>query len=514
MRTMASNWRRIAVAVLSGLCAAFVVGAGSQPAAAQYARMSVHAGKGVYSKPVYRNPVRGSRGVVRRPPRGSLGTRIVRPSGRFIRGPEGWHRPVIVGRGINPGPGIVPPGGNPPSGQQPGGGGNGGNGLPPPGEQRFVPDEVLAAFAANASAQTIAEIAQRNGLTQLEAQNLPLIGTTLYRLRIGAGRSVASVISALQNEGAVASVQPNYVFTLQEQRTLASPALGDDAAQYVLRKLDVARALQFATGRRVRVAVIDSAVDAHHADLGGTIVRTFDALGNEADPQPHGTAIAGAIAAHGKLAGIAPDAQILAARAFDDNSGEARGTSLAIYKSIQWAADNAARVINMSFVGPDDPALRRMLAAAAAEGIVLIAAAGNAGANAAPLYPAADPNVIAVTATDDKDRLFALANRGHYIAVAAPGVDILALAPGDAYGLTTGTSVAAAHVSGVAALLLEIKPSLRPGQVRAILMGTAKPIGAPSQYLEFGAGLVNAYRAVTRLNAALAGKPREEQARQ
>ena len=131
---------------------------------------------------------------------------------------------------------------------------------------------------------------------------------------------------------------------------------------------------------------------------------------------------------------------------------------------------------------------------------MLIAAAGNAGPQSEPLYPAADPNVIAVTATDSDDHLFKMANRGRYIAVAAPGVDILALAPGGAYQLSTGTSIAAAHVSGIAALLLERKPSLKPADIRAVLIATAKPPGPPVPDSDFGAGLVSAYRAVTWLD--------------
>ena len=141
--------------------------------------------------------------------------------------------------------------------------------------------------------------------------------------------------------------------------------------------------------------------------------------------------MAGAIAARGKLSGIALGPHLLAARAFDNTAGGAKATSFAIYKSLQWAADNGARVINMSFAGPPDPNLHRMLTAAYDKGIVLVAAAGNAGPKSAPLYPAADPDVIAVTATDSNDGLFNMANRGSYIAVAAPGVDILALAPGE-----------------------------------------------------------------------------------
>ena len=142
-----------------------------------------------------------------------------------------------------------------------------------------------------------------------------------------------------------------------------------------------------------------------------------------------------------------------------------------------------------------------MLAAAYDKGIVLIAAAGNAGPNSAPLYPAADADVIAVTATDMSDGLYKMANRGQFIAVAAPGVDVLALAPGESYQVTTGTSVAAAEVSGIAALLLELKPSLTPADVRTILMTSAKPMGASAgQHADFGAGLANAFRAINTLN--------------
>ena len=155
--------------------------------------------------------------------------------------------------------------------------------------------------------------------------------------------------------------------------------------------------------------------------------------------------------------------------------GEAKGTSYAIYKSLQWAADSGARIVNMSFVGPFDPDLHRMLAGTAAKAIVLIAAGGNGGPDSAPQYPASDANVIAVAATDDKDGLFSLDNRNPYIAVAAPGVEILSLAPDDAYQVSTGSSIAAAHVSGIVALMLQIQPSLKPRDIRAILADTAKP---------------------------------------
>lgn len=442
-----------------------------------------------------------------------VGSRGGPGSGGGYAGDPGRHHP-IGGRGIGivpvipgaAGTGVanVPPGGA--GGEGGGGGGGAAGGMPPRGERRYVPDEVITAFAPNATPQAIEQLARRHNLTQLESQNFSLGDNTFYRWRINGRRPVVDLIGALEDERLVTAVQPNYLFTLQEDAAKMPAETPNYAGQYVLGKLQVEQAHRVATGKNILVAVIDSEIDAKNPDLDATIAKSFDALGGDDKPHSHGTAMAGAIAAHHKLMGIAPGAQLLAARAFDD-SRDARGTSFAIYKGLQWAADNGARVVNMSFAGPADPTLHRMLAAAYQRGMVLIAAAGNAGPNAAPLYPAADANVIAVTATDANDGQFAMANRGPYITVASPGVDILALAPDDSFQITTGTSVATAHVSGLAALLLECKPSLKPGDIRAMISSTAKPLG-------FGAGLVNAYRAVESLNAEASGKDDSEQAKQ
>ena len=242
--------------------------------------------------------------------------------------------------------------------------------------------------------------------------------------------------------------------------------------------------------------MIDSRVDGSHPDLAGAITASFDAAAESEPPHPHGTGVAGAIAAHRNMLGTAPRVGLLTVRAFSANANSAQGTTFNILKGLDWAAGEGARVINMSFAGPPDPRLREALQKAYSRGIVLVAAAGNAGPNSPPLYPAAYPGVIAVTATDNRDQLFPDANRGNYIAVAAPGVDVFVPAPEGAYQLTTGTSVAAAEVSGVVALLIERNPALTPAAVRKILMETAKRLGPKSRDRDFGAGLVNAFDAV------------------
>jgi subtilisin family serine protease len=128
--------------------------------------------------------------------------------------------------------------------------------------------------------------------------------------------------------------------------------------------------------------------------------------------------------------------------------------------------------------------------------MLLVGAAGNAGPQSPPLYPAADEKVVAVTATDADDKLYARANVGPYVAVAAPGVDVLLPTPRGGYAFETGTSVSSALVSGVAALLLERRPASTPAELKRLLMTTATPLGTGAQAAAFGAGLVDARRAI------------------
>jgi subtilisin family serine protease len=255
-----------------------------------------------------------------------------------------------------------------------------------------------------------------------------------------------------------------------------------------------------ATGANVVVALIDSEIDVNHPDLNGVITDRFDAGCQASEPHPHGTAMAGAIAARNHLVGVAPGVRILAICAFG-GAGTVESTSLKIVKGIDWAASKGARIINMSFAGPPDPLLQQTLHKARDKGMVLVAAAGNEGPASPPLYPAADPSVIAVTATDANDKLMPQANRGSHIALAAPGVDILEPHPNASYQLTTGTSVAAAHVSGIAALLLDREPMIDTGTIRDVLTSSAKQLDPKGRNNQFGWGLVDPYRALSLLEA-------------
>jgi hypothetical protein len=261
------------------------------------------------------------------------------------------------------------------------------SGAPPAGEHRFVADEVVIEIANSVSPQRVDALQRRFRLIRLERRAFQLTGTTLFRWRIPDRRSVASVVRALERDATAASVQPNYLFALQQTEATSE----GDAAQYELAKLRLPQAHKLAKGDNVRVALIDSAVDLGNAEFAHSIAATFDTLASAPKPHKHGTAIAGLIAAHGRLMGAAPAAKLLAVRAFDSEAAGAQGTTFNILKGLDWAAANGARIVNMSFAGPADPMLHRSLQAAHESGIVLIAAAGNAGAKSPPLYPAAEP---------------------------------------------------------------------------------------------------------------------------
>jgi subtilisin family serine protease len=372
--------------------------------------------------------------------------------------------------------------------------------VPAAGDQRYVPDEVLLSFSANVDQQAVVGIAQGARLSLLGIHRLTLIDTTLYRFRITDGRSVPAVIASFGGDNRVSRAQPNFFYAGQDDAV----ARHGDPAQYALGKLNIAEAHLIAQGDHVLIALIDSSVDLSHPELQGVLASGFDAVKTPDRPERHGTAMASAIVAHGKLLGVAPAARLLAARAFEVTPAGTRSTTTRLLDSLQWASDSGARVINMSFAGPADPRLHEMIQSARRKGAVLVAAAGNAGPQAPWSYPAAYPEVIGVTATDSLDQAFSMANRGPYVAVAAPGVDIMVAAPNGAYDLTTGTSVATAHVSGLAALLLERNPDLTADALQAVLMRTAKDLGWPGRDDQFGAGLVNAQAALNALTPQVA----------
>jgi Subtilase family/M26 IgA1-specific Metallo-endopeptidase N-terminal region len=374
--------------------------------------------------------------------------------------------------------------------------------IPPPNETRLKTDEVMVQIRTDIGVERLRAAVANLGVSILASEDLSILGSTAVRLHIDDGRTPAEVIRALAAVQMIAVAQPQYVYNLDQAAGAPAPSSsrGDgqpgDAAQYILQKLSLADVHRMVRGTNVPIAVIDSEIDAAHPDLEGAVTQRYDAVGAPDKPHPHGTGMAGAIGARQRLLGTAPAARLLAVHAFSTNVATPESTTFNILKGINWAVNQGVRVINMSFAGPKDPSLEHALKIAYDRNVVLIAAAGNAGPKSPPLYPGADPNVIAVTATDVDDKLFAGANRGKFVSVSAPGVDILVPAPENTYQITTGTSVAAAEVSGIVALLLERNPKLTPADVRRILQASAKRLGPGERDDNFGSGLIDPLKAL------------------
>lgn len=389
----------------------------------------------------------------------------------------------------------------------------------------YEPGEVLVEIPGASPQQVANRLISTFGLITLSQTRLDILGTSLYRFRIPAGRTLEDVVASLAREPGVETTQPNWRYTLNDGAAAAPPTEAVQSApvtqvahstlpQYALDLIDARKANEISRGDNVLIAVIDTGIEENHPEIAGSIAGRFNTFPSQpiiADT--HATAIASIITAKRELAGIAPGARILSVQAFTPTSNTAqatdaraatapqrsggKGTSHRIVTGLDWSLLKGARIVNMSFSGPPLDALAgKIIAKASHAGVIFIAAAGNGGPTAAPAYPAANPTVIAVTAIDKAKNLYADANIGDYIDVAAPGVDVMAAASGGAYDLASGTSFAAAHVSAVTALMLSHTPGLSRDRIVAQLKDTALDLGTPGADERFGAGCINALRAL------------------
>jgi subtilisin family serine protease len=272
---------------------------------------------------------------------------------------------------------------------------------------------------------------------------------------------------------------------------------------YGAEQIGAARLPAATNGAGITVAVIDTGVDAQHAELTGK-VEQIDVSGFGTSADRHGTAIAGIIAAEPNNGvgafGIAPGVKILSIKACEPGSRkglEARCWSSTIAKALDRALRADAPIINMSLGGPPDPLVQRLIDKAAEQGRLVIAAAGNDGANANPPFPAAHPAVMAVTAVDARDKLYTRAVQGPFVDIAAPGVEVPVPVPGESYpAQLTGTSMATAYAAGAAALLLSMDPARGAADVRSSLESGTVDLGPEARDESYGRGRIDLCGAV------------------
>jgi hypothetical protein len=315
----------------------------------------------------------------------------------------------------------------------------------------YRPGAAYSGAYGSAASQSVrrriaARIAKRHGLALTENWPMPLLGVDCFVMTLPQGMTADQAATEVSRDTDVAWSQPLQMYHAQgvdrgDPLMAAAPA----SAQWHLAELH-----RVATGRGVTVAVIDSRIDTRHPDLGGQVAIAQDFVGSHGTaPEQHGTAVAGVIAARADngvgIAGIAPAARLMGLRACWQQSATTICDTLSLAKALQFAIDHRARVINLSLSGPHDPLLSRLVEIGLARGQKVVAAYDPATTDGG--FPASQPGVIAV-ADDAEPRLGTRA-------ILAPGRDIPTTAPGGGWTLVDGTSYAAAHVSGLLALMNE-----------------------------------------------------------
>lgn len=392
----------------------------------------------------------------------------------------------------------------------------------------FRPGAILVEMRPGTSPTLMTQLLGDRGLPiERDLAPLPIVSV---RVPIGQERST---IESLQRSGQVAFAELDYAVHSTDIVTPTDPGWSN---QWGPTRINAPAAWKINTGRpSMIIAVIDSGIQLNHEDLvsrlwtnrgeqpgngvdddgngkiddvhgwhfyqrwtGSVYVSAEDAL--IADDYGHGTHVAGIAAAAMNngvgIAGIAPGARVMPVKVLDQFGN---GWYSDIAAGIIYAADDGAQVINLSLGGTEDSqTLRAAVDYARSRGALVIAATGNTGG--AVLYPAAYEPVLAVAATDQSDQAAYFSNRGPLVDVAAPGVDIFSTWPWrDGYFTKSGTSMAAPHVSGVAALIWSERPDLSADQIAQIITVTARDVADTGWDQNTGWGRIDAFAAVKRV---------------
>lgn len=345
----------------------------------------------------------------------------------------------------------------------------------------FEPREILAIDAT----QAVLNQARSLGFTIGRTESLSQLNLRITRLRTPANQSPPQSLRRLQRRIPKGDFVLNHVYRTAarpcpENRCYGSSLIGWDQAAGNC-------------GRGAKLGMVDTAVNGKTPALAGQQVttRSFADDGRASSPT-HGTAVAALLvgAPDSGFPGLLPDAALYAADTFIGSAPDAlRTNALLLSQGLDWLLAQQASVVNASLTGPDNRLLRLAIDRLSQRNIPVVAAAGNGGPNAPPAFPAAYPQVVAVTAVDQVLRPYRLANRGTYLTVAAPGVRIWTPGPrGGQY--SDGTSFATPYVTAAAALLRHQQPHLTPAQLTQQLQGNARDLGAPGKDPVFGWGLL------------------------
>lgn len=380
--------------------------------------------------------------------------------------------------------------------------------LPPPAPvpapavdtNEFEPAEVLVFAPFADSAQGALEIIANAGGTVLQQDALTQLEGLLLRVRANDGDAfrLATVLRQQLPQATVDLHGRLFLFPLA-----GSGSSGNAPRHYARAMLQLPQK-PVPLAREVRVGVIDSGIERIGAlDRGVGGEKSF--MPNDANPADsvHGTAVAAMIAGYDEgsgFSGAAPGAKLYVARAMSQlPDGRSYTNAASVLRALDWLLAERVSIVNMSLGGRGDSTLAVGIAQAIRKGMLVVAAAGNGGPGAPASFPAALPDVVAVTALDVEAKLYSQANRGDYVMIAAPGVDVWAPQRAGGGSYVSGTSFASAWVSGALALVQAQRGDVGRMRWSTELCASAKDLGRGGRDGEFGCGLLQTDALLQRL---------------
>ncbi|THV17371.1 S8 family serine peptidase [Rhizobium rhizophilum] len=370
-----------------------------------------------------------------------------------------------------------------------------------------VPNEIIAAGLSEAAITQLTTegyaVAERQSLALLATEPPTEPATEIVRLVVPRGTGLDAARARVAALAPVAQVDFNHYY--RPEQTETDPECGGQSCALVREiigwPLDPAGLVQ-RCGSLPKIGLIDTAINPAHPSLDKARLEVIR-ISDDALPQSgrqHGTAVVALLvgAAGSRAPGLLPSSEVIAVDAFRRLGGSADvASTFDLVRALDALAGRNVRVINLSLAGPDNLLLKRAVEAMIARGAILVAAVGNAGPRAKPLYPAGYEGVIAVTAVDKGRNAYRRANQGAHVDIAAPGVNVWTAASISGARPKSGTSFAAPFVSAAAAVLLAERPELTPAQMAEALSLMAQDIGTPGRDSVFGWGLLDARRLCT-----------------
>jgi subtilisin family serine protease len=353
---------------------------------------------------------------------------------------------------------------------------------------RYRDREIVAIGLSQAEIDALAG----RGYAVTEQVTVAIVAAQMVRLSAPRGTTLETARADVRAVNATAVADFNHFYRPQQ----ASDCQREACLAWAQLQWPASATAGAGCGGSVRIGMVDTAVNTEHEALQSARIELIDTSARDARESSagHGTAVAALLvgARSSRTPGLLPAAQLIAADPFERKGSDERGDVFAVVTSIDALASKNVHAINLSFAGPDNDLLDRIVTAVSSRGIPLIAASGNAGAGSPPLYPAAYQAAIAVTAVDRNRNIYRRAVRGDHIDFAAPGVDVWTAASVKGGRTKTGTSFATPFVTAAAALIKAGNPQTTPQSISATLSATTSDLGEPAKDKVFGYGLIQA----------------------